>query len=97
VRALQGLGVAAHEAVAIEDSPSGVVAARTADIPVIVTRSAYFADAPIQDAQAIGPGLHDRQGWSPAPPRAPAGDGEPVGLADIEHWCACPAPDPQFT
>jgi HAD superfamily hydrolase (TIGR01509 family) len=43
--ALQRLGVAPHEAFAIEDSPNGLAAARAAGIPCGITRSAYFADA----------------------------------------------------
>lgn len=43
--ALQQLGIAPHEAFAIEDSPNGLKAARAAGIPCGITRSAYFADA----------------------------------------------------
>jgi HAD superfamily hydrolase (TIGR01509 family) len=43
--ALQRLGVAPHEAFAIEDSPNGLAAARAAGIPCGIARSAYFADA----------------------------------------------------
>ena len=87
VRALQELAIGPLEAVALEDSPGGVAAARAADIPVVVTRSVYFANAPIEGATAIGPGLHDRRGWRPGL-RAGADDHEPVGLDDIEGWCA---------
>jgi beta-phosphoglucomutase-like phosphatase (HAD superfamily) len=54
------------QTLAIEDSPGGVAAARTADVPVVVTRSAYFAGDTIEGAIAIGPGLHQRSGWLPA-------------------------------
>ena len=80
-KALAALGVDARRAVAIEDSPNGVAAARAANCPVIVTRSAYFADAPIAGALAIGPGLDVRTGWSPS-----LGDNEEshrVRLADL--------------
>ncbi|MEO5696726.1 MAG: HAD-IA family hydrolase, partial [Burkholderiaceae bacterium] len=85
--ALQALDICALEAVAIEDSPGGVAAARAAEIPVIVTRSVYFADATIEGAIAIGPGLHQREGWNPA---LRTGKGEPagVGLDDIQDWRA---------
>jgi HAD superfamily hydrolase (TIGR01509 family) len=83
--ALRALGIGPLEAVAIEDSPGGVAAARAADIPVIVARSAYFAEATIEGAIAIGPGLHRRGGWRPALEATP-GDREPVGLDDIENW-----------
>jgi len=43
--ALQHLGVAPHEAFALEDSPGGLQAARAAGIVCGVTRSVYFADA----------------------------------------------------
>jgi HAD superfamily hydrolase (TIGR01509 family) len=83
--ALQALHIGPLEAVAIEDSPGGVAAARAAEIPVVVTRSAYFADAAIDGAIAIGPGLHDRGGWHPA--LRPGTDAR-VGLDDIEGWRA---------
>jgi HAD superfamily hydrolase (TIGR01509 family) len=87
VRALQGLGVGPLQAVAIEDSPGGVAAARAADIPVVVTLSAYFANATIEGAVAIGPGLHTRQGWRPDLGAA-ADDRRGVGLDDIASWRA---------
>ena len=73
--------------VAIEDSPLGVAAARAVDVPVLVTRSAYFADAAIDEAIAIGPGLDDRAGWRPEPGGPPPGT-QRVGLDDIEAWLA---------
>lgn len=81
---LQALALGPLDAIAIEDSPGGVAAARAADIPVVVTRSHYFATAPIDAAIAIGPGLHTRQGWSPAL----AGESAtgPVRLDDIRGW-----------
>jgi len=87
VQALRALGIGPLEAVAIEDAPGGLAAARGADIPVVVARSAYFANAPIEGAIAVGPGLHDRHGWRPALIAA-AGDARGVGLDDIESWCA---------
>ena len=80
--ALDRLGLSPLETVAIEDSPGGVAAARAAHVPVIVTRSAYFADAAVEGAIAIGPGLHTRTGWRPT---LRGGDG-PVSLDDIEGW-----------
>lgn len=87
VKALRSLAVGPLEAVAIEDAPGGVAAARAADIAVVVTRSAYFTDAPIEGAVAIGPGLQERRGWRPAL-RIGTGDDDSVGLDDIEGWCA---------
>ncbi len=90
-RALELLCADPLQTVAIEDSPGGVAAARAAGIPVVVTRSAYFAEATIEGAIAIGPGLHERRGWRPALPADSRGS---VGLADIETWraqmdCVC--------
>jgi HAD superfamily hydrolase (TIGR01509 family) len=87
LEALRALGVGPLDAVAIEDAPGGVAAARAADIPVVVTRSAYFATAPIDGAVAIGPGLHTRHGWRPGLQAAP-GETRRVDLDDIEAWCA---------
>jgi HAD superfamily hydrolase (TIGR01509 family) len=84
-RALADLGVSFVDALALEDSPGGVAAARAARVPVIVTRSAYFADDTIDAAIAIGPGLHTRRGWRPT--AAAAGDG-PVRLDDLRDWHA---------
>lgn len=47
---LQGLGIAAHEAFALEDSPNGLQAARAAGIACGITRSAYFRDADFSGA-----------------------------------------------
>jgi HAD superfamily hydrolase (TIGR01509 family) len=87
LNALRALAIGPLEAVAIEDAPGGVAAARAAEIAVVVTRSAYFADAPIEGAIAVGPGLHDRRGWRPAL-QGVASDARPVSLDDIEAWCA---------
>lgn len=91
VQMLHALQIGPLDAAAIEDSPGGVAAARAADIPVIVTRSAYFATASIDGAIAIGPGLHDRRGWRPvlradATAAEAADEAAPVSLRDIEHW-----------
>lgn len=84
--ALEALGIGPHEAVALEDSPSGVAAARAAGIPVVVVRSAYFANATIEGAVAIGPALDTRSGWLPW--RLPDTGSDRVGLEDIACWCA---------
>ncbi len=84
-RALQALQIAPLDALAVEDSPGGVAAARAADVPVLVTRSAYFEQATIDGAIAIGPGLGQRRGWRPA--LADEGPGR-VTLADVLHWRA---------
>jgi HAD superfamily hydrolase (TIGR01509 family) len=87
LKALRALDIGPLEAVAIEDAPGGLAAARAADIAVVVTRSVYFAQAPIEGAVAVGPGLHDRRGWRPAL-RLADGAARGVDLDDIEGWCA---------
>jgi HAD superfamily hydrolase (TIGR01509 family) len=84
VKALAALRIDPLQAVAIEDSPGGVAAARAANVPVIVTRSAYFPNDTVEDAIAIGPGLHTRRGWLPALPDE-ARDGR-VTLEDVAYW-----------
>lgn len=83
-RALDALGIGPLEAVAVEDSPGGVAAARAADVPVIVTRSAYFPNDTVEGAIAIGPGLHTRRGWLPLLPEETR-DGL-VTLDDVRYW-----------
>jgi len=85
-RCLQLLAIGPLDAVAIEDSPGGVAAARAASVPVVVARSAYFATATIDGAIAIGPGLHQRRGWRPR--CAGSDDDAPVGLDNLRDWCA---------
>jgi HAD superfamily hydrolase (TIGR01509 family) len=82
VQALRQLDLSPLQVLALEDSPGGVTAARAAGVPVVVTRSYYFADAPVEDAIAIGPGLHTRQGWQPLLVAAPGG----VKWADLLAW-----------
>jgi HAD superfamily hydrolase (TIGR01509 family) len=83
--ALRQLGIGPLEAVAVEDSPGGVAAARAAHVPVVVTRSAYFETATLEGALAIGPGLGQRVGWRPALPDH--GEGR-ITLADLRQWHA---------
>jgi HAD superfamily hydrolase (TIGR01509 family) len=79
---LERLQLQADQAVAIEDSAMGLAAATAVGIPVVITRSIYFADDPVPGALAVGPSLGVRAGWSPGL------DGDPgrVGLADIRRW-----------
>ena len=93
--ALERLGLAAHEALAIEDSPAGVAAACAAGVPVVVTRSVYFADAPVDGASAAGPGLHTLAGWQPAAMTGDervAGGQARVGIAQLAAWARRGAP-----
>jgi len=51
--ALQRLGVRSDEALALEDSPNGLLAARSAGLGVVVTRSAHFQPDPMPGALAV--------------------------------------------
>jgi HAD superfamily hydrolase (TIGR01509 family) len=83
--AVQRLQLAPESAVAIEDSPAGVAAARTCGVPVLVTRSFYFAARPVLGALAVGPSLGTCAGWRPA---AAGGAADRVDLAQIRRWHA---------
>ena len=82
--ALQRLRLAGSQAVAIEDSRMGLQAASAMDIPVVITRSRYFATDEVAGALAVGPSLGTRAGWTPSP----AVDEEcgRVSLSDIRQW-----------
>ena len=81
--ALERLGLAANEVLAIEDSPVGVQACVAAGVPVVVTRSVYFEHALFPGACAVGPGLGNRQGWSPA---LPSSLPRRVDLDAVQGW-----------
>lgn len=85
LRALQQLQINPVQGLALEDSPGGVAAARAAQLPVLVTRSAYFERATLELATAIGPGLDSRRGWRPALPDH--GEGR-ITLHDLQQWHA---------
>jgi len=85
--ALQRLALPPLATLALEDSPAGVAAARAADVPVLVTRSAYFASDTVEGVVAVGPGLHTRAGWRPALAGPGGGDGR-VTLDDLLEWHA---------
>lgn len=88
LRVLELLKLPALACVAIEDSPGGVAAALAADLPVVVTRSEFFPDDPIDAAIAIGPGLERRDLWIPAPltPADASSVAQGIQLADLRHW-----------
>jgi HAD superfamily hydrolase (TIGR01509 family) len=58
-KALDRLGLPAHECLAIEDSRNGLIAASAAGIPVLVTRSAYFRHETFDGAYAVIDSLAD--------------------------------------
>lgn len=91
LRALAMLQLESGDVVAIEDSPAGVAAARGAHVPVIVTRSVYFADAPMPGAIAVGPGFGTREGWTPPLRHTVASEeSSRVRLDDIREWVSHP-------
>lgn len=85
--ALAALALGPLQTLALEDSFPGATAARAADVPVLVTRSVYFAHDGVEGAVAIGPGLHTRRGWLPGLEAAALEDG-PVRLDDLIDWHA---------
>lgn len=96
--ALQRLGLAPHEALAIEDSPNGIQAAQAAGVPVLVTASVYFAGAAAARGPGIvaaGAGLDRVDGWTRdevinTSHESPAAGGR-IGLAVLQRWHATPA------
>jgi HAD superfamily hydrolase (TIGR01509 family) len=86
LRALQALRLRADEALAIEDAPAGVAAARAAQVGVVVVRSFYFASAEVTGALAAGPSLGSAHGWQP--PSLTAPDGR-IRLTQLLHWHQC--------
>lgn len=84
LQALKRLDLGPLDAVALEDSPGGVASACAADVPVVVTRSVYFAQATFEGAIAIGPGLDQRTDWRPEPPSAASS--KLIGLDDLIEW-----------
>lgn len=84
-RALRTLDLPPSQTLALEDSPGGVAAALAAGVPVVVTRSAYFATDTVEGALAVGPGLHTLEGWCPPPPR---GSQARVMLDALAHYWA---------
>ena len=83
--ALDALKLRPNEAVALEDAHAGIAAAQAAGVPVIVTRSHYFASVEAQGALAVGPSLGRTDGWHPtADARATR-----IGLDQIIRWVAC--------
>jgi beta-phosphoglucomutase-like phosphatase (HAD superfamily) len=55
--ALQRLGLGAESALALEDSPNGLMAARAAGLGTVVTRGAYFVHEAMAGALAVVPDL----------------------------------------
>jgi HAD superfamily hydrolase (TIGR01509 family) len=81
---LERLGLPAGDVLAVEDSPVGVRACVAAGVPVIVTRSVYFAEATFPGACAVGPGLAQGEGWSPA--AGPSSLQRRIDLDVLQGW-----------
>ncbi len=82
--ALRILELAAHEVVAIEDAPAGIAAARAAGVPVLITRSHFFAAVDTRGSLAAGPSLGRSDGWHPR-----TASGVPrIDLRQIARWYA---------
>ncbi len=71
--ALHRLGIDASEALAVEDSPAGLAAARHAHLACLVTRSAYFRRAAFPGAAAVVDDLDTAPDW-------PGARGPRIGL-----------------
>ena len=84
-RALSALGLPAGAVLAIEDSPDGVAAARGAGLASVVTRSHYFARGPFDGPLAVGPGLGQRDGWTPPAVSRGTRD-DRITLDDLAGW-----------
>jgi HAD superfamily hydrolase (TIGR01509 family) len=84
--ALERLQLRAVDTIAIEDSAMGLAAATAVGIPVVITRSIYFASDPVLGALAVGPSLGTRTGWEPPP----SSDSivERITLDDLRAWHA---------
>jgi HAD superfamily hydrolase (TIGR01509 family) len=82
--ALERLGLRADQTVAIEDSAMGLAAATAVGIPVIITRSHYFADDPVPGALAVGPTLGTGVGWEPQPRSGAIASR--ITLDDLRAW-----------
>ena len=100
--ALCPLGLAGGQALALEDAPACVAAACAAGVPVVVTRSASFADSAAGGAlvdvpaavppgvlaavPATGPGPGQRDGWRP--PLSAAADWWGAGSIGLDDLLA---------
>jgi HAD superfamily hydrolase (TIGR01509 family) len=67
--ALARLGITQQQALAVEDSPAGLAAARAAGIACLITRSVYFADADFSGAVDVVDDLDAAPNWPCASPR----------------------------
>lgn len=86
--ACEALALAPAQCLAIEDSPNGVAAATAAGVPVLVTRSAYFAQAAFAGAMAVCDEL-DAPGRLRLHPALSGGnDAQAIDLGALRAWHA---------
>jgi HAD superfamily hydrolase (TIGR01509 family) len=92
--ALERLGVGRDEAVVVEDSRNGLLAARAAGLRCIVTVSSYTADEDFTGASLVVTELGDPDGPRARALADPAGiePGPVIGLAELERVLQRPAP-----
>lgn len=83
--ALGRLGCDAAEAIAVEDSPNGLAAARAAGIATLVTRSAYFRDCAFHGALAT---CEDLASHGPLDSDLPGSPHGPVTLSTLRELLA---------
>jgi HAD superfamily hydrolase (TIGR01509 family) len=76
--ALERLGLPAERCLAIEDSANGLLAARQADVEVLITVNGYTRDQDFSDAAVVLDGL----GEPGYPCRLIAGEPDPGGMVD---------------
>lgn len=86
--ACQALGLRASECLAVEDSRNGVDAAHAAGLPVLVTRSAYFADQRFDDALAVCDSLSPPAGLALHHSLGAAQGSGRIGLERLSGWHA---------
>jgi len=82
--ALRALGLPAGQCLAIEDSRNGLLAARAAGIPTLITPTAYTAMQKFDDALLVLPHLGDPE--LPMPQHIPGADQRWVDLAALRRW-----------
>lgn len=83
--ALAQLRLPPASALAIEDAPAGLAAARAAGVPVVLQHSFYFPHPEAQGALASGPSLGSGRGWQAPRPADPA---RRIDLDLLSRWHA---------
>jgi beta-phosphoglucomutase-like phosphatase (HAD superfamily) len=82
---LERLGLAGHTCLAIEDSHNGLVAARAAEIPVLITRSFYCSAEDFTGAAAV---INNFDGTSDSVATQKRRLRDPVNVEQLRRWAA---------